>query len=174
METGGLDPKIHSLLSIGAVDFGNPTNQFYAEIGLYGLENDPRALKINGIDLNDWEDRPTLKRVMNEFYYWIRKIKTPILAGHNPSFDRDFCNENFLRVGLGRVFNHRTIDLHSVAFAYLTKNNYNFIPHKLYSDTIYKAIDMPQEPRPHNALNGAIYEAEAFSRLIYGRGLGLL
>jgi hypothetical protein len=30
---------------------------------------------------------------------------------------------------------------------------------------------IPPEPKPHKALNGARYEMEALSRLIYGKGV---
>jgi len=41
----------------------------------------------------------------------------------------------------------------------------------LNSDFIMNYVGLPSEPKPHRAINGARYEAEALSRLIYGRGL---
>ena len=32
-------------------------------------------------------------------------------------------------------------------------------------------VGLPEEPKPHKGINGAKFEAEAMSRLIYGRGL---
>jgi hypothetical protein len=42
---------------------------------------------------------------------------------------------------------------------------------RLSADTTLKYVGIPPEPKPHHALNGAKYEAEAFSRLIYGKNL---
>ena len=39
------------------------------------------------------------------------------------------------------------------------------------TDIIHPFCGLPLEPLPHNALNGAKWEAESLSRLIYGRGL---
>lgn len=32
-----------------------------------------------------------------------------------------------------------------------------------------KYVGLPSEPKPHTGINGATYEAEAFSRLIFGK-----
>ena len=173
VETGGLDPKYNPLLSIGAVEYEHPYNTFYAEIKpLSNLVVDAKALQVNGIDLKKWNKNPSLQSVMNKFYIWIQGIKEQTLAGHNPSFDRDFCNVNFRRIGLGNVFNHRTIDLHSVAYTIFTQKKMIFS--RLTSDEIYWKLGLPIEPKPHNALNGALWETEAFARLIHDKKLGLV
>jgi len=38
-------------------------------------------------------------------------------------------------------------------------------------DEIAKYAGLKEEPRPHNALTGAKFEAEAFSRIVYGKPL---
>jgi len=172
VETGGLDPRLNPLLSIGAVEFENPTNQFYREIKPHkDLVIDGRALEVNGINLEEWKSKPSLFSVMTKFYTWIRNINEITLAGHNPSFDRDFCNINFHRAELNFIFNHRTIDLHSVAYTVFIQRKIKF--DRLYSDEIYRLLGIREEPRPHNALNGAIWETEAFARLLYNKELGL-
>jgi len=53
-EFSGLDFREHSLLSIGAIDFDNPTNTFYGECRLGGGATfDPVALQINGFSEDD-------------------------------------------------------------------------------------------------------------------------
>ena len=166
VETGGLNPIENPLLSIGAVEFENPKNKFYIEIApLSHLYCEPKALEINGIDLKTWKGEG-LGDAMGKFYEWLQPIHDKTLAGHNPAFDRDFCNTNFRTVNKGNVFGYRNVDLHSVAYAKFLHDGIEF--DKLTSDNIYKLLNMPQEPRPHIALNGAIWETEALSRLIYG------
>jgi DNA polymerase III epsilon subunit-like protein len=48
-ETTGLDPDKNSLLSIGALEFESPENQFYGECRIWdGAEIETIALEING------------------------------------------------------------------------------------------------------------------------------
>ena len=47
VETGGLEPHKNPLLSIGAVEFAKPDNQFYIEIKPFdGLKCHPNPLKL--------------------------------------------------------------------------------------------------------------------------------
>jgi len=175
VETGGLNPEINPILSVGAVDFDNPQNQFYGEMKPYrGMICNIKAMQVNGINLREWNSKPSMEEVMKKFNEWVNRIRDKTLAGMNPAFDRDFCNVNFERIGLRCVFNHRTIDLHSVAYASFKKRDLPFEAGKLYTDQIYKILGMPDEPKPHNALTGAKMEAEAFGRLILNRRLELI
>lgn len=55
-------------------------------------------------------------------------------------------------------FGHRSVDLHSVAFAKLGKS--------LSLDGILQAVGLQPEPKPHNALTGARLERDAFKLLL--------
>lgn len=168
VETGGLNFQYNPLLSIGAVEYENPSNTFYVEIIPHrGLEINEKAIAVNGIDVENNDGKSSLFAAMSNFRLWINDIQDKTLAGHNPSFDRDFCNYNFFRVGIKDCrFNHRTIDLHSVAYTIFTCNDIPF--EKLYSDEIYRLLGMKEEPKPHNALTGAMMEAAAFRELFKG------
>ena len=49
VESSGVDPVKHSLLSIGAIDFLNPKNQFYGECRVWdGAHIMDEALAVNG------------------------------------------------------------------------------------------------------------------------------
>ena len=128
-----------------------------------GKEMHPRALSINGYNPDKWENWE-LGTTMEMFLDWIMKTDEQTLAGHNPSFDRDFCNHAFEETELPFLFNHRTVDLHSVAYAKFLGNGMKCT--KLYSDRIYQLLQMPTEPKPHNALTGARMEAQALRLLI--------
>ncbi len=41
----------------------------------------------------------------------------------------------------------------------------------LDSDAVMTYVGIPTEPKPHIALNGALWEAEAISRLLYQKNL---
>ena len=178
VETTGVDPEIHSIVSIGALDFFNPKNQFYEECKIWeGAEITQQALDVNGFTLKQVTDskKQSLEEVVSKFVKWTKNIEDQTLAGENPSFDRDFLNNSFKRAGLEFYFGHRTVDLHSICYEHhleyrksipLAKNRTD-----LNLDKILKYVGLPEEPKPHNALIGAKIEAEAFARLIYGKSI---
>ncbi len=178
VETTGLDPKKNSIVSIGAIDFSNPQYQFYQECKIWdGAEIADEALAINGFTREQITNpnKKTLEQTMRDLIKWMSPIEDQTLAGENPSFDRDFLINSFLRYNLNQRLGHRTIDLHSLAYSHHLKRKVQ-IPLKksrtdLNTDKILNYVGLPSEPKPHHALTGAKMEAEAFSRLIYGKSL---
>lgn len=186
VETTGLDPQKHSIVSIGAVDFYAPSYQFYTECIIYpGAEISERALEINGFTEEQLYDptKPNLEQAINEFIEWTEKAVDKTFAGENPAFDRDFLTASFLRYKPGpegrsewyKQFTHRTVDLHSLCYSHLLRSG-KVPPSKsgrsdLSTDKILNYVGLPEEPRPHNALTGAKMEAEAFSRIIHRKTL---
>ena len=178
VETTGLDPKKYSIVSIGAVDFKNSERQFYSECRVWdGALVSEESLEINGLTKEEVRDpnKKPLEEIMNEFKKWVDESSDVTLAGQNPSFDRDFLNNSFRRIGIDFKFAARNVDLHSVAYYDHIKKGIA-IPHKnshsdLSLDNIAKYVGLIEEPKPHNALTGAKLEAEAFSRIMYGKQL---
>lgn len=178
VETTGLDPKKYSIVSIGAVDFENPERQFYGECKAWdGALVSEEALEVNGFTEEQVRDtaKKSLEEIMNEFKKWVDESGNVTLAGQNPAFDRDFLNDSFHRANIDFKFAARNVDLHSVAYydhlkrgiAIPLKNRHS----DLSLDKIARYAGLTEEPRPHNALNGAKFEAESFSRIMYGKQL---
>jgi len=178
VETTGLDPSKNSIVSIGALDFSKPKNQFYQECRIFdGAEVSQKALEINGFSEEEIKNsnKKTLESAILEFIKWAEDIDDKTLAGENSSFDRDFLKASMERYGLRWEFGYRTVDLHSLGFAHYIKRG-RIPPIKdrrtaISLDKILGYVGMPEEPKPHNALTGAKMEAEAFSRLIEGKPL---
>lgn len=178
IEASGLDPHKHSILSIGAVELEHPDRQFYGECHIWdGAGIMPDALAVNGFTEKDCHDlkKQSLNELMNDFYHFVELCGDKTLAGQNVSFDRDFLNDSFSRASMSWHFSYRTLDLHSMAYMDATKRGIA-IAHKnersdLNLDAILKYVGLPPEPKPHNALNGAKYEAECFSRILYHKNL---
>ncbi len=176
IETTGLDIKKHSIVSIGAVDFLNSANQFYQECRIYdGAEITKEALEINGFSEEEIKDKnkKSIEETIKDFLAWTDKCNDKTLAGGNPSFDRDFLKISMERYGIEWKLSHRTIDLHSLCYVHYLKRGL-VPPNKnkktdLSVDKILNYTGLPEEPRPHHALTGVKMEAEAFSRLIYGK-----
>lgn len=178
MESSGVDPNRHSLLSIGAVEFENPKNQFYGECRLFpGAHVDPEGLAVNGFSESEITDsnKMTDEELVRKFIDWALRCKEQTLAGQNPSTDRDFIRAAAARYHMNWTFAFRVVDLHSVAYLHHIKRGVE-IPLKnqhsaLDLDNILIYCGMPEEPMPHNGLRGAVLEAECFSRLFYDKPL---
>lgn len=187
VETSGINAKKHSIVSIGAVDFLNPTNTFYEECRIWdgahimeGVEGETEikgATDVNGMTPEQMRDpnKKTVGEVIMLFKKWTETCSDWVFAGHNPSFDIEFITDSIDRFNIEWSLPRRTIDLHSVCYCHmLSKGLKPPLKHQksfLNSDNVMEYVGLPAEPKPHIALNGALWEAEAFSRLIYGKSL---
>ncbi len=180
VESSGVDPQKHSILSLGALDFYNPTNQFYDECRVWdGAHISDEALTVNGFTREEATE-PTKKteaELIKAFTAWALALDDRTFAGQNPSFDRDFVIAASRRAHLDFPFAHRTIDSHSLAYMHMVKHGvvppFDGTHHRsaLNLDAILEYVGIPEEPSPHNALTGALSHAEVISRLLYDRML---
>lgn len=178
-EMTGIDPKKNSIISIGGVDIENPERRLYIECQAWdGAECDPEGLAVCGFTEEECFDKSkkTLSQAMQEVYEWIAPIHDKTLAGQNVQLDMLFLNDSFKRSGIDFKFKYRVLDIHTLAYVDHIKRG-NPIPLKedgtasLSLDAILKYVGVPEEPRPHNALTGAMVSAEAISRLLYNKKL---
>ncbi len=165
-ETGGLDPKKHSLLSIGLVCWDNGKITKSKEIFI--KENNyivtPDALEINKINVSNLNEIGITKE---EADFQIKHFiscnfgrKEIIIGGHNTHFDMNFLKENNLD---NFKYNYRYIDTASILnffyFLGLTKKNLSNLK------IACEAFKINNE-NPHSALSDAIATAELFTELI--------
>lgn len=175
VETTGVFPHKHSILSIGAVDMANPSNTFYAECRAWdGAEIEDEALAVNGFTREQANDlaRNSEEDTMRDFVAWVKRIgiDKPLLCGQNAAFDREFVRAACERAGIKSPFNYRVVDLHSVAWFYITSHG-SQPPKNLSLNRIMEMTGAGREPDPHNALTGAMCSAECISRLLTGTSL---
>lgn len=180
IETTGVSPKKHSILSIGAVDFTNTDNRFYEECRAWeGAHMDEEAFAVNGFSESQATDpsKKTEKEIVEAFIAWAAGISDWTFVGQNPSFDRDFLIAACERNHMAFPFAHRSLDTHTMAYMHMVKRG---IPppfnaakrHTTLSlDGVLEYCGIPGEPKPHNGLTGALCHAEAASRLLYDRAL---
>lgn len=178
VETTGTSPNAHSLASIGAIDFDNPKDQFHGECKIWpGAHIDKEALAINGYTQEELMDikKMTEGELVKSFLNWAKDRKNHTLAGQNPFFDTAFIQAGAARNHIDFPLAHRIVDLHSIAYFHMilhgikppTQHSRSAID----SDTIMAYVGIPAEPKPHIALNGAKWEAEAFHRLFSNKPL---
>ena len=178
VETTGEIPERHSILSVGALDFSNPKNQFYVECRMRrDAKIDPVALKRNGFSREEITSnkKDSLKSAMIKLLRWSSSIEDTTFAGCNHHMDVGFI-EHSLRINrLKNPFKYRLVDTHTLTFAdYLKRGLKPPLKDRgsdINSGRTLEYCGLPEEPMPHNALTGAKIEAEAISRLIYGRNL---
>ena len=168
VETTGLDPLLCSLLSIGAV-VPATGDEFYAECRVWaGARIERRALEVNGCTHERCVDPalPSPAEIVRQFITWCHTRGLGVLAGMNPRFDREFLAAMAPDARL--PFSHRTVDLHTLAYAMAARRGLLVPASGFHTDAIYALLDLPPEPQPHNALTGARREAEALGLLIAG------
>lgn len=178
VETTGMDSRLCSLLSVGAIEFENPANSFYMECRMFdGAHCEKEAQEIHGFSDSEMRDpnKKTDREVLEAFLAWMRDCKEWTIAGQNVSFDRDFLKETAYRYHIDWPLAQRTVDLHSIAYSHYVKIGKE-IPQKnnhsaLNLETILEHVGVPVKREKHNALEDAKLEAEAFSRFFKGRGL---
>lgn len=168
IETTGLSPTKHCMVSLGAVDY-DTGDEFYGECCVYeGRKIDAFALGVNGFTREQCIGGPLSPRphaLYMDFLRWavIDTKREPLLAGQQVgAFDIPFLKAIAEDRDQGIVptwpFGYRSVDLHSVAFAKLGKS--------LSLDGILQAVGLQPEPKPHNALTGAKLERDAFKLLL--------
>jgi DNA polymerase-3 subunit epsilon len=171
-ETGGLDPKNHSLLSVGLV--------LWRECKIFDIQevfvNDGKlnatreALEINGIDLDQHRKTSVApgKAIRQMIQFMKRNFDTSeliTLAGHNVGFDISFVRFLFesQNYRFADYFSHRSIDTSSILhYLYFTGK----LESKIVSSTdAFKHFGIEVAGR-HTALGDAIATAELFTKLI--------
>lgn len=178
IEATGTQYAKHSILSLGALDFDNPTNRLYLECQAWeGAHIDPNALRVCGFTEEEAtrDTKQTEAQLVAQFLTWADGVEDQTLAGQNVSFDRDFIKAGCERAGYNYPFAHRTIDTHTLAYMHFVTHNVPVPMEKRHTaldlDTVLTYVGVPEEPEPHNALSGALLHAEVISRLLYHKPL---
>lgn len=179
VEASGVEAHKHSIVSVGALDFSNPTNRFYEECRVWeGAHIMEDALKVNGFTEAQITDpkKQSEADLVHAFMQWADGLEERTFAGQNVSFDRDFIRYAAERAGhTDWPFAYRTIDTHTLAYMHMINRGLKIPTMKRRSaldlDAILNYCGIPHEPEPHNALTGALSHAEVISRLLYGRKL---
>jgi len=179
VEASGTEAHTHSIVSLGALDFSNPTNRFYEECRVWdGAHIMDEALLVNGFTKEQITDtkKQSEAGLIHGFLQWAETLDDRTFAGQNVSFDRDFVRYACQRAGhTDWPFAFRTIDTHTLCYAHMI--NKGLRPpvvnrrSALDLDAVLNYCGIPREPEPHNALTGALSHGEVVSRLLYGRKL---
>ena len=178
LEMSGLDSVKCGVWQIGAIDL--ETNEIFYDEGKIDSEDsvEEGALKVIGKtekELRD-EKKQTQKELIEKFFNWTSS-REKVIIGEVPQLDVEFLTNKARKYNLKYPFHHRTFDLHSVAQTTYFRINKKFLFSLGHSDlgtrNIMKfiGVDVVNDDRNHNALEDCKFVAEAFNRLVYGKGL---
>lgn len=179
VETTGLNAWRASLVSLGAVQLEQPSHTFYEEcrVPVEADVNDA-ALEVNGFSRDELyqESKQSEDALVRSFSRWCDQLEDHTFAGLNHHLDLMFIMAaGQTDIGIGQessgVIPKRIVDLHSVCVCHMARQGYELPVEHGYSAVsshrVYEYVGIPMEPTPHHALNGAMWEAEALSRLLY-------
>jgi DNA polymerase III epsilon subunit-like protein len=179
VESSSPDTRTGSILSLGAVDTDNQLDQFYDECRIWdGAHVADEALAVNGFTKEEISDpqKKSEKELVEAFIAWAyEKDRARTLVAQNPSFDRDYVKMACFRAGVEFPFADRTIDTHTLTWLHITLAGE--VPPTAHDrtalslDQCLKHCGIPEEPKPHNALTGALSHAEVFARIAYTKSI---
>jgi len=174
-ETGGLDPRSHSLLSLGLVVGDGPRLTHSLEIL---IRHEPYVvsaggMKVNRIDLVQHSAlalEPDMALTVLDVFldqHFPHRCQPVILAGHNVQFDQAFLATFLASHGrtLEPRFSHRMVDTHSMAAALRDAGQLPL--DNLSSSALFAhfGIELPEEKR-HTALGDSLATFELYWKLV--------
>lgn len=168
-ETSGLDPLVHSILSLGLISL---TGDIEEEYFIYepSIVSDPRSMSIHGISLNWLSSKGESPSVVcDQFETALSKVESEsiILAGHNVAFDLAFLKR------LYRVANrpwpskisHRSLDTHTMLWQLAAAGRIPF--EATSSDGAFEYFECsPPISLRHSALGDARATKQLFLKLL--------
>lgn len=169
-ETGGIDPEIHDLLSVGLVCWRDGDIEATQEIFLEFDENriSKRSLEYSHFDL-DRSRTVSQKQAIREILQFINKNfsnKLPLtVGGHNTGFDVSFLKRLFKTndTVYEKYFSHRLIDTAGI-LQYLHFCGIIEEPISSFDDACHH-FEIHVKHR-HMALDDALATAKVFNRLL--------
>jgi DNA polymerase-3 subunit epsilon len=166
-ETTGLDHREDRVIEIGGIELDNrfPTGRtihFY--INPQGREIHPDALAVHGISAEHLADKPHFPHICDEFMGFIEGAR---LVAHNATFDINFINAEFARLGHPPVEPIRVVDTLAMA-----KRKHPMGPNSLDALCRRYGIDNTRRTK-HGALLDSELLAEVYIELIGGKQAAL-
>jgi DNA polymerase III epsilon subunit-like protein len=164
LETTGFDPDVHEIIEVGLLLVDQQEMIVMSELDLkirptHLSTADPESLIINGYNEEDWLHAWTLAEAMAAYS---TKTKDAVFCAHNVTFDWSFIHRAFKSSRFINEMDHHRFDLFSLAWA--TLRNSSLTSFSL--DTIAGHFGLPEETKPHRAINGARRAYEIYKLLM--------
>lgn len=175
-ETGGLNPEIHSLLSLALAAWDSnsgliDTCEIYFNHDKYSITNKATEInKINESNISYMDNFISPDHAIKEIEWFCKKNflepNSIVIAGHNVAFDISFLKKLYSnqRSNYNARFSHRFVDTHSIMY-YLQM--VNRLPEylKLDSSNAFDYFGLHVKNR-HTALGDALATVKLFEALL--------
>ena len=171
IETSGLDPIKHSILSIGiVVSFDGLENyhSFYEEIRYDELLITPEAIEINGIEFKSQKNRIPLEEASEKAFHFIKKYFSesdkPLAIGVNVGeFDLQFIKKHMPK--LASILNRRSVNLNSLLYLLADMQSKDFagLKQELSDKAAFVVDQLNLGLKKHNALYDALFNLSLYS-----------
>ena len=194
IETSGLDTGKCGIWQIGAINL--ETREEFLEEGRIDEEDkvEEGALRVTGKTEEELrnEKKQSQKQLILNFLEWVKNFQTKIIIGQNIGFDMMFMQTKCIRYGIQKelreTIGSKGLDTYTIAqIKHLEKKgNYSLKENGVGDMSLGKVLEfcglvdnrmelsgtkVVKKGTPHNALEDCKLEAEAFSRLIFGKNL---
>lgn len=117
IETTGLDPARHEILSVAVVDIEGRVLLDTAVAPEHSETAHPQALEVNGYTPEAWAGAPPMANVAPKIQELLSK--PTLIVGHNVAFDVSFLTAALHRAGVPPRFDYHVIDTVTLAYAVL-------------------------------------------------------
>lgn len=171
-ETGGTDPRRHTLLQVAAVAYkdGKILGQLQFNNRVTHYTTTEEAMKINGLDLQDVYNTGVTPsdgvQMLNNFIKRHFGDEKPILAGHNVSFDKYFIQYQLYEnngLNINDFISYRMLDTMSLLWGLHFAGK---VPKEACSSSgAFKYFGIEVEGR-HTALGDCLATVKLFEKLI--------
>jgi DNA polymerase-3 subunit epsilon len=166
-ETTGLDPREERVIEIGGIELVKrfPTGRsFHVYINPQGREVHAEALAVHGISNADLADKPVFDDIVEKFMAFIDGAH---LVAHNATFDINFINAEFARLGHPAIEPGRIVDTLLIA-----RRKHPMGPNSLDALCRRYGIDNARRTK-HGALLDSELLSEVYIELIGGKQAAL-
>ncbi|TAM98491.1 MAG: DNA polymerase III subunit epsilon [Rhizobiaceae bacterium] len=166
-ETTGLDPREDRVIEIGGIELVNrfPTGRsFHVYINPQGREVHAEALAVHGISNADLAHKPIFADIVEKFMAFIDEAH---LVAHNATFDINFINAEFARLGHPAIEPGRIVDTLLIA-----RRKHPMGPNSLDALCRRYGIDNARRTK-HGALLDSELLSEVYIELIGGKQAAL-
>jgi DNA polymerase III epsilon subunit-like protein len=184
-ETTGLSPTRNGIVALGAIDLATG-DKFYEECRIDDdTEINQYALGVNGFSEAQVRDpnKQSMAELEEHFEAWCKAHNATVIAGYNVKFDIGFLKNVVTKHGMQWGLPTKYVDVEQVYMKeifsnpdfdeeinkYLLRTGEDRNVRAVKMDHAMESLGMGKEPRPHNALTGAIFCAELLSLMMYGK-----
>lgn len=165
VETTGINPDKHEIIEIGLLvvrqaDF-KIIDKLDIKVRPENIEDAmPAALKVNGYREEEWKDAVSLYAAMEKYR---EKVEDAVFLAHPLTFDWGFIDRAFKKTKIENPMDYHQLDIFSMAWMLLYEDDK--LP-KVTLTELARYFNIPPEPTPHRAINGARIAYDILKKLM--------